>query len=98
RGSEEACKIHWDKVCLDRENNCFGVRRVTEFNLALLGKLWWRMLVEREGKGEECLLGGGLRIGDNKRDEETGFRCRRGRWRWRRRLFVWEEELVEECW
>jgi hypothetical protein len=38
--SEEARKIHWDKVCLDRENGGLGVRRVGEFNLALLGK-WW---------------------------------------------------------
>ncbi|MCH92242.1 putative non-LTR retroelement reverse transcriptase [Trifolium medium] len=47
--SEEARKIHWDKVCIDRENGGLGVRRVSEFNLSLFGKWWWRMLVEREG-------------------------------------------------
>jgi hypothetical protein len=51
-GSEQTRKINWvkwDKVCQNKENGGLGVRRVREFNLSLLGKWCWRMLVDHEG-------------------------------------------------
>ncbi|GAU47696.1 hypothetical protein TSUD_190240 [Trifolium subterraneum] len=41
--------IKWDKVCLDRDGGGLGVRRIREFNLSLLGKWSWRLLVDKEG-------------------------------------------------
>lgn len=39
--------IKWETVCLRKEDGGLGVRRLMEFNLALLGKWWWRILQER---------------------------------------------------
>jgi hypothetical protein len=36
-------------ICLQNEYGGLGVRRLMEFNLPLLGKWCWRMLVERDG-------------------------------------------------
>ena len=38
--------VKWDTVCLRKEEGGMGVRRLREFNLALLGKWWWRILHE----------------------------------------------------
>ena len=35
-------------MCLSKEVGGLGVRRIREFNSALLGKWCWRMLVEKE--------------------------------------------------
>jgi exonuclease III len=40
--------IKWETVCLRKENGGLGVRRLMEFNIALLGKWWWRILQERD--------------------------------------------------
>jgi hypothetical protein len=39
--------IKWETVCLRKEEGVLGVRRLREFNLALLGKWWWMILQER---------------------------------------------------
>ncbi|PNX87932.1 non-LTR retroelement reverse transcriptase-like protein [Trifolium pratense] len=39
---------------LRQEYGSLGVRRLREFNLTLLGKWCWRMLVDRRGCGLEC--------------------------------------------
>jgi len=41
--------INWNTVCLRKEYGWLGVRHLREFNLCLLGKWCWRMLVDRGG-------------------------------------------------
>ena len=38
--------INWNTICLKKEEGGLEVRRIREFNLALLGKWCWRMRVE----------------------------------------------------
>ncbi|GAU39043.1 hypothetical protein TSUD_59990 [Trifolium subterraneum] len=50
RGGEDFRKIPWVKsISLRKECGGLGVSQVREFNLALLGKWCWWMLVDREG-------------------------------------------------
>jgi len=41
--------IKWESICTPKEVGGLRVRRVGAFNLSLLGKWCWRMLVEKEG-------------------------------------------------
>ena len=41
--------IKWDDICVPKEDGGLGVKRLREFNLSLLGKRCWRMLVDKEG-------------------------------------------------
>ncbi|CAJ2662883.1 unnamed protein product [Trifolium pratense] len=59
-GSENLRKvswINWNTICLRKEYGGLGVRQLREFNLALLGKWCWRMLVDREGLWFRVLAG-----------------------------------------
>jgi len=50
-GSEDHRKIawvNWNTICRSKEVGGLGVRRIREFNVALLRKWCWRMLVERD--------------------------------------------------
>jgi len=52
RGGEDFRKIawiDWEFVCTPKEDGGLGVKRVGAFNLSLLGKWCWRMLVDKEG-------------------------------------------------
>jgi len=157
--------VDWNTVCRRKEVGGLGVRRIREFNLALLGKwcrrvledresLWFRVLSARYGVVEGRLREGGREASDwwrvvsglgrelsfsdhvsryvgNGRSTlfwtdvwcgGVSFRARFSRlfelsvckwvsvlemsqlgwreggeaWRWRWRLFVWEEEMVGE--
>lgn len=52
---------------MDKEVGDLGVKRIREFNLALLGKWYWRLLVDKEGMwfrllaARYDLVGGGFR-------------------------------------
>ncbi|CAJ2673056.1 unnamed protein product [Trifolium pratense] len=59
-GSEDLRKvswINWNTIFLRKEYGGLGVRQLKEFNLALLGKWCWRMLVDREGLWFRVLAG-----------------------------------------
>lgn len=50
-GGEDVRKIawvDWDIVCLPKEEGGLRVRRLKEFNVALLRKWCWQMLVDKE--------------------------------------------------
>jgi hypothetical protein len=40
--------IDWNTICKEKEVGGLGVKRIREFNIALLGRLCWRMLTERD--------------------------------------------------
>lgn len=41
--------VSWDSICLPKEGEGLGVKRLEEFNLSLFGKWCWRMLIDRDG-------------------------------------------------
>jgi len=157
--------VDWNTVCRSKEVGGLGLRRIREFNLALLGKwgwtmledtesLWFRVLLERYGVEGGRLKGGGREaslwwrdmhalcrdvwfnahvsrsVGNGKKtlfwsevwmggmsfrerfnrlydlsllkDKSVFDMCQLGwgeggeAWRWRRRLFAWEEEAMGE--
>jgi hypothetical protein len=47
--SKKIAWIKWDSVCLPMSRGGLGVRRLGEFNLSLLDKWCWRMLVDKDG-------------------------------------------------
>jgi len=41
--------VNWDSVCRSKEDGGLHVMRLREFNLLLLDKWCWRMLVDKDG-------------------------------------------------
>jgi len=52
-GGGEDCRkisrVNWQSVCVPKADGGLIVRRLRGFNLSLLGKWCWRMLVDNEG-------------------------------------------------
>jgi hypothetical protein len=48
--------IKWDTLCLERENGSLRLRRLKEFNILLLGKWVWRVLMEMENLWYKVLV------------------------------------------
>jgi len=67
--------INWDSICTPKEDEGLGFKRLDAFNLSLMGKWCWRMMVDKEGLWYRvlkarygvcvCVCGGGLREGDS---------------------------------
>nr|ABD28747.2 Putative non-LTR retroelement reverse transcriptase, related [Medicago truncatula] len=58
-GGEEKRKIswvRWDTLSLRKEYGGLGVTRLREFNIALVGKWCWRLLLEREALWRKVLV------------------------------------------
>ena len=80
-GSEDNKKISWiawSSVCLRKEYGGLGVRKLHEFNSALLGKCCWRMLVDRGGLWYRVLV---ARYGEKAGRLEVGGRSASSWWR-----------------
>lgn len=57
-GSEEKSKIHWvrwELVCKDKEHDGLGIKSLEEFNLALLSKWKWIILVKNEASWKKIM-------------------------------------------
>ncbi|GKV22123.1 hypothetical protein SLEP1_g32015 [Rubroshorea leprosula] len=48
RGDRKIAWVSWEKVCNSRKNGGLGVKDLDRFNMALLGKWRWRLVVEKE--------------------------------------------------
>jgi hypothetical protein len=58
-GSDEAKKIHWvkwERVCKPKEEGGLGIKDLKLFNIALLGKWWWRLKNEDEALWHRVLV------------------------------------------
>jgi hypothetical protein len=68
--SHKIAWLKWDSVCLHVNRGGLGVWSLGEFNLSLLGKWCWRLMVDKEGLWYRVLkaryreVGGRIKVGD----------------------------------
>jgi len=48
--------VHWDKVCLEKEEGGLGIENLKIFNLALLGKWEWRIHTQKNSMWVKVFL------------------------------------------
>lgn len=48
--------VAWKNICRGREVGGSGIRNLRAFNMALLGKWWWRLTTDKEGLWYRVLL------------------------------------------
>ena len=85
-GSEDCRKITWigwKTLCSKKKHGGFGVRNLKEFNVALLGKWCWRLLMDRDGLWCRVLV---ARYGEVGGRLEAGGRSVSSWWREVRRI------------
>ncbi|GKV12022.1 hypothetical protein SLEP1_g23227 [Rubroshorea leprosula] len=56
KGGKKINWVRWVKVCRDKEQGGLGVKDLRKFNLALLGKLWGRLVNEEDGLWKKVIL------------------------------------------
>ncbi|KEH38240.1 hypothetical protein MTR_2g064455 [Medicago truncatula] len=103
-GGEDNRKIawvDWNSICTSKEVGSLEVRRLKEFNIALLSKWCWRCLVDMDGLWFKVLSSCyGEEKGRLKMDLTVGEMYALGwgdegeAWGWRRHLLALEEEFV----
>ncbi|GKV16244.1 hypothetical protein SLEP1_g26913 [Rubroshorea leprosula] len=84
-GNRKIAWVKWDNICKSKLEGGIGVKELSKFNLALLGKWRWRLLVEKEALWKQVL--------------EAKYRMdRRIAWeggKWRGSVSKWWKELWE---
>ena len=68
-GSESKCNlVGWDKVCVPIANGGLGIKKLTMFNKALLGKWLWRFGVEENRLWRRVIT---MKFGEEWRDRRV---------------------------
>ncbi|GKU89286.1 hypothetical protein SLEP1_g3443 [Rubroshorea leprosula] len=101
RADRKIAWVSWEKVCNSRKNGGLGVKDLDRFNMALLGKWRWRLVVEKEAlwnRGEIQRL---FRLAeDTDALVKNMGEWRNGewiwKWRWSRELLGREDTLVQD--
>ena len=105
------CLVNWEVLCSPRGSGGLGIRRLRDFNISLLSKLWWKLLTNHSSPWVKVVLhnyyyrGRPLDLYDKIPERVSPF------WRGvlkttnafkiRLRIFCWQGTTVEfwkDCW